>query len=106
DHRHVQDLAAEAKWNALVFLGNLGRDRADRSLRDVLKDGARSVGNTRDLRERLAQGLLVDKAELDEAGPQMAAIDELRLERHLQLGFGDQTFSDEDLTDFAMHDAT
>ena len=85
DHRDLEQFFVHPERDDLAAFDDLPGNQLDQRRVDVLEHLDGGVADLEDLGQNPAELAFVDVAELDQAGPEVAAVDQLRLERLLEL---------------------
>ncbi len=103
-HRHPQALALHREREGEVLAGQRRRNQRERRRRDVLELGLRRQRVARLLRQHRPQRFDGQVLQLDQVGPQSAAIDHLGLEGLVELPLVDEALADQDRTELFRHE--
>jgi hypothetical protein len=104
-HRQPQALAVHPQREHEVLLGQRRGNQGERRGRDVLELRLHGLRVTGLLRQHLSQLLDRQVLQLDQIGPQPAAIDHLGLEGLVELPLVDEALADQDRTELFRHEA-
>jgi hypothetical protein len=104
-HRQAQALALHRQREGEVLLGQRRRNRGERRRGDVLELRLLRQRAVPLLRQHLTQLLDGQILQLDQVGPQPAAIDHLGLEGLVELTLVDEALADQDRTELFRHEA-
>ncbi len=94
-HGHAQAAALEGQRERQVVAHLLGLEQRERLGRHRLELRVRREREVVRVREGLPQRAQVEQSQLDQVGAQAAAVDELRLQRLIELGLGDEALADQ-----------